>query len=80
MKQSVSQYVLSFQTEPFHRKTRYHWMICLANSPDKLLSWGHAPTKELAEEAARNEVENLSSGLTEGGRVISTIKAFTNRC
>lgn len=63
MKQAVDPYVLSFQTESIRkRQTRHHWMICTAQSPDQLVSWGHAPLHALAETEARNEVENLSSG------------------
>jgi len=64
-------YVLSFDSEHFYRGWRYHWMICAARNPDELVSWGHAPTRELAETAAGNEVENLVAGLTKGGRVTS---------
>ena len=78
MKQAVGRYVLSFQAEHFHNGMRYHWMICSAQNPDELVSWGHAPTQALAEEAAQNEVENLSSGLTQGGRVIKTSKSATH--
>ena len=68
---AVSPYVLSFQSQRFYRGRRCHWMICAARNPDKLVSWGHAPTRELAETAAQNEVEKLESGLTQGGRVTS---------
>jgi hypothetical protein len=44
-------------------------MICSAQNPDQLVSWGHSSTRELAEAAARNEIQDLSSGLTQGGRV-----------
>jgi hypothetical protein len=71
MNQAVDRYVVSFQAQPFHHRTRYHWMVCWAQNLDKLVSWGHAPTQELAEVAAQNEVKNLSSGLTQGGRVTS---------
>ena len=75
MKQSVSHYVVSFQTEPYHKGTRYHWMICWAQNPDELVSWGHAPTQELAEIAAQNEIKDLSSGRTQGGRIIAGSKS-----
>jgi hypothetical protein len=75
MKEIVSQYVVSFQTEPYHKGTRYHWMICWAQNPDELVSWGHAPTQELAEIAAQNEVKDLSSGRTQGGRIITATKS-----
>jgi hypothetical protein len=78
MKQAVGSYVVSFQAEPFHKGTRYHWMICWAQNPDELVSWGHAPTQELAEMAAQNEVKDLSSGRTQGGRVTNTSKSATH--
>ena len=71
MEQTVGRYVASFQSQPSYKGTRYHWMICMAQNPDELVSWGHAPTQELAEAAAQNEVKKLSSGLTQGGRVTS---------
>ena len=69
MKQAGGQYIVSFQTERFRQEKRHHWMICRAHKPDQLVSWGHAPTQELAEEAAHNKLRNLCSGLTQGGRV-----------
>ena len=63
MTQSLAGYVVSFQAERFYKRTRYHWMICRAQNLDELVSWGHAPTQELAEEAAQNRITNLSSGL-----------------
>ena len=36
-------------------------------------------TQELAETAARNEVSDLTSGLTQGGRVTGTYKDFIRR-
>ena len=78
MKQAVGRYVVSFQAERFHKGMRYHWMICWAQTPDKLVSWGYAPTQELAEMAAQNEVKNLSTGLTEGGRVSNKNKSATH--
>ena len=71
MKQPSGRYVLSFQTERSYRGKRYHWMICREQKPDELVSWGHAATQELAEAAARDEVKDLSSGLSHGGRVRS---------
>jgi hypothetical protein len=75
----VSNYVFSIQAEPYHREVRYHWMICSAQNPDQMVSWGHASTRELAEAAAQNEIQDLSSGLTQGGRVISTKKQTIRR-
>ena len=78
MTQSLARYVVSFQAEPFYKRRRYHWMICKAQNPDELVSWGHAATQELAEKAAQNQVKDLSSGLTQGGRVTSTSKSATH--
>jgi len=64
------QYVLSIHAERFHRTLRYHWTICAADSPDRIVSWGHAASHELAETAAQNEIRDLSSGLTQGGRAL----------
>ncbi len=47
-------------------------MICSEHNPDELVSWGHALTQELAEIAARSEIEGLYSGLSHGGQVAST--------
>ena len=68
MKKRVDPYVVSFDSESVRKKqTRHHWMICLAKRPDELVSWGHAPTHELAASEARNELKDLLSGLTQGG-------------
>jgi hypothetical protein len=75
----ASPYVLSFQTEHFHKGKRYHWMVCGEHKPDELVSWGYAPTQEQAETAAQQEVRDLLSGDSKGGLVTSTIKAFTRR-
>jgi hypothetical protein len=70
MKKAVDRYVLSFESESVRNKQkRHHWMICLAKRPDELVSWGHAPTHERAESKARNELQDLLSGLTQGGHV-----------
>ncbi len=71
MKQTVGRYLSSFQTETHYKGRRYHWMICCTMKPDELVSWGHAPTQELAEKAAQNEINDLSSGVTQGGRAPS---------
>lgn len=80
MSHELDQYVVSIQAQPFRKKTRYHWMICSENKPEELISWGHAPTLELAENEARNEVRDLSSGLTLGGRVASTSYSAIHHC
>ena len=72
MNHEFGRYVVSIQSEAIRKKMRYHWMICRENNPDELISWGHAPTQELAEAEARHEVNDLTSGATQGGRVAST--------
>lgn len=78
-KLSTGGYVLSFQTERFYRGRRFYWTICRAQNPDKLISWGHAPTQQEAESAARHEAEDLSSGLSHGGRVSSAVQPSIRR-
>jgi hypothetical protein len=69
MKKAVDRYVLSFESESVRNKQkRHHWMICLAKRPDELVSWGHASTHELADSEAQNELQDLLSGLTQGGQ------------
>ncbi len=80
MNQVANFYVQSFQTQRFYHRTRYHWMICGVRNADELISWGYASTQEQAETAARQEVTDLSSGLSKGGKVINTFKDFTHRC
>jgi hypothetical protein len=75
MKKAVDPYIVSFDSESVryrqhrHQQNRHYWMICLTKSPDKLVSWGHAPTHELAESEARKELNDLLLGLTQGGYV-----------
>ena len=72
--------MLSYEPERYRKgSVRYHWMICCADKPDELVSWGHAPTQELAEIAARKELDDLSSGLTRGGRVKKPKTTAINR-
>src|ERR1017187_60067 len=61
---AISSYVMSLECERFYRGWRYYWMIWAARKPDELVSWGHARTRELAEAAARKEVNRLVAGLT----------------
>jgi len=72
MNYTAGRYVVSFQAVRFYKGVRYHWMICFERKPDELVAWGHALTQELAEMAARDEVKQLSSGLSHGGLVAST--------
>lgn len=62
-------YILSFEAQRFYRGCRYHWMINSVKNPEELISWGHAPTRELAEVAAESEIEKLESGSAKTGRV-----------
>jgi hypothetical protein len=72
-------FVLSFQAERFYKGVRYHWMVCLENDPTQLISWGHAPSQQLAESAGQVEISDLLSGISTGGQVVSNIKAFSRR-
>jgi hypothetical protein len=79
LQQLSTSYVASFQTEPFHKGRRYHWMICRADNAEELVSWGHEPTREQAEAAAENEVRVLSSSMAQGGQVVSATKPLARR-
>ena len=76
MKQHLRDYILEFQAEPsrFRKGARYHWMVSLAQKPDEMVSWGFASTLELAEIAAHNEVKDLESGATLGGRCTIAVR------
>lgn len=71
---AANSYVLSFEAERFYRGCRYHWMICSVQNPDELVSWGYAPTRELAEISAGSEVSKLESGFSKTGRVRERIR------
>ena len=62
-------YAYSIQLERFYKTQRFHWVICSTRNPDRLVSWGHAPSHELAVAAAQSEIQNLRSGRTLGGPV-----------
>jgi hypothetical protein len=79
MQNASAKYVFLIEAERFYKTLRYHWTICAAQSPDQLISWGHATSRELAETAAQNEIKDLSSGLTQGGRVGETRKSAIHR-
>lgn len=66
----VANYTISIERQRFYEGHRYHWTICSIDCPDELISWGHAPTQELAEVIAQSAAEKLESGLTQGGRVL----------
>lgn len=72
-------YLVSIQPQPFRKKTRYYWTICSKQTPDFLVSWGHAETQALAESEAGSEVRDLLSGLTQGGRVDSVLHPSYHR-
>ena len=80
MNQTVGQYVVSLQAEHFYKGRRYHWIICSEHNPDELVSWGHALTQQLAEAAARQEVTDLSSGLSRGGQLTSASYSGVHHC
>ena len=80
MDYTAGQYIVWFQVQPFRKGRRYHWMICREQNPDELVSWGHALTQELAEVAARDEIQDLSAGTSNGGRVASTSYSGIHRC
>jgi len=77
LEQPLKPYVVSFQTESFYKRRRCHWMISRADNADELVSWGHEPTRELAEAAAEKEIHVLSRGRAQGGHVVSAKKPFT---
>lgn len=79
MKKAASPYVVSYQAESFYKRIRYHWMVCLAENPEQMVSWGHEPTRELAESVAQKALQDLSSGLTQGGKATGDIKPLTRR-
>jgi hypothetical protein len=79
MQQSSGQYVISVESERFRKGMRYHWMISSERTPDVLVSWGYAETQEQAEAEARQEIVDLSSGLSKGGQVATTVKKYNRR-
>jgi hypothetical protein len=72
-------YVASFDSESYYERSRYHWMICLTDNAEELVSWGHEPTRDLAEAAAEKEVQLLACGLTQGGHVVGLSKPIRRR-
>lgn len=69
MKRLASSYIVSIEPERFHTQKRFHWTIAAARSPDRLLSWGHAPSLELADDVVKDELEKLAAGHSLGGLV-----------
>ena len=43
MKKAVDRYVVSFQSEPFHKGRRYHWMICWEQISRRVVVLGTCP-------------------------------------
>ncbi len=80
MNQPVGQYVVLLQAQPFRKGRHYYWMICREHNFNELVSWGDAPTQELAEMAAMIEVTNLHSGLSHGGQVASMCYSDIHHC
>ncbi len=72
MPHTPATYIFSIQLERFYKSLRFHWVICSTQDPDRLVSWGHAPSRELAEAAAQNEIKDLRSGRILGGPVRGT--------
>ena len=69
MPDSPAAYTFSIESERYHRSLRFHWVICSIRNPDWLVSWGYAPSHELAVEAAKREIDDLRCGRTVGGRM-----------
>ena len=63
-------FVVGIEPERYYNGHRYHWTLSAAEDLDQLVSWGHAPTRALAEAAAQTESDRLKQGLTRGGRVV----------
>ena len=61
----IANYILSFEADYSQRGQRHHWVICATVNPEEMVCWGHAPTRRLAELAARSEVTKLESALVE---------------
>ena len=61
----IGDYILSLEADYSYRGQRYHWMICATVNPEEMVCWGHAPTRRLAELAARSEVAKLEFALVE---------------
>ncbi len=79
MPDTPAAYIFSIQLERFYKSLRFHWVICSTEDPDRLISWGHAPSRELAEAAAQNEIKDLRSGRTLGGPVRVTKSLMFHR-
>ncbi len=79
MPETPATYIFSIQAERFHNSLRFHWVICSTQNPERLVSWGHASSRELAEAAAQNEINDLRSGRTLGGPMRHTGSPIFNR-
>ena len=80
MKQPSGRYVVMVQAQPFRKGRRYYWIVYREHNPDELVSWGNAPTQELAEMAAMIEITNLASGLSHGGQVSDMYYSGIHHC
>ena len=72
-------YIASFHDESYYKRNRCHWMICLTDNAEELVSWGHETTRELAEATVEKEVQLLACGLTQGGHVVGASKPLRRR-
>jgi len=80
MKQPSGRYVVTVQAQPFRKGRHYYWIVYWEHNTDELVSWGNAPTQELAEMAALIEVTNLHSGLSRDGQVASMCYSGIHHC
>lgn len=64
------EYMISVEAARFYCKTRYYWTVCRKVKPEELVAWGDAPSKQDAEQAARNEVADLTAGFSGGGHLL----------
>ncbi len=50
----------------------------LSRNPEELVSWGHEPTRQVAEAAAGKELQDLSAGAIQGGQVANHNQAVAH--
>jgi hypothetical protein len=61
---TIGPYTVSFNSERHYQRLRHHWLIFKVETPDELVSWGHASTRRLAELAAQEALAKLLEGCT----------------